>query len=1121
MRFRIDFRVCAGPNRARWPEVAPMHLPVGPDRRPGAEERARLDQFRLRRGLAPEDGPAYAAARLAALRRLAGHQDTGPAWRPLGPFAIPHGRTAGSGPGSRPRVAGRVVAVAVDPGDPGHLLAGGGGLWESRDGGRGWEPRADDQPTAAVGAVAFAPGDPSVAYAGTGQGEALAALGVGVLASGDGGATWRGPAGTELLGVGVHALLVDPGDAGRLLAATTAGLWASADGGLGWEPRLAGRCWAVSAGADGELLAGGEHGLHRSTDGGASWRPVPLASAPAGFDRVAVARGAGGRVTWVFAAGDGVGHLWRRDQSGAFEPIKPPADLHSRQAWHSWACAGDPGDPDVVWLGAGGLHRGARGADGRWAWVDLAARPAGDSLPPGQHAVVPDPADRRALYVANEGGLYRSPDGGRTWRSLNTGLAVAEVDRLADHAAWLLAGAGELGTLRYEGGEVWCPVGAGQPAVAAGDELVAPGVGGLAVSGDGGSTWAAVGLPGIRGSVTALAAAGPGRLLAGTDEGELARLERAGGAWVVAGTARPRPGRVAGVATDPGRPEVAWAAWSGPGGGGVWRSEDGGATWADRSGGLPEVPVGAVAPDPDRPGTVVVATDAGVWRSDDGGSGWRPLGRGLPNAPVLALALRRPERLLRAGLLGRGVWELPLEAGGEPAAARPALRSGRSPAARPRPGGPWWECPDLKLEVPPAPREGPVSPVEFEDDRWPDAAGLPELGGRVTPGRPARVHVQVHHRGDGPLPSVQVRVLAAPACLRPPDLPPGDWLLHGDPPPGSSWHPVGPLTPLGPLHPGRSAVATIDWQVPPDLPRDLCLLAVATAPDLGTPAPDLGTPLPGPAGTPTPDPAAIPNPDLGPDLGGTPIPDPSSTPNPDPSSTPNLGPAGTATPGIRGPNREGSPTPELRDPAVHSPWPGSGDPAVHSPWPGSGDPLAHSPEVGHRPPGGVAADPADLVAGDGRWGCKNLTVLEAGRGRVLRLELVGAAGRGPFGVAAEGWVAGLTGGLVLPRWLGGLARESGLVAGRVAEPWRPELVSLVREEPALAERLDLGAVFAVPAADQGGGLELWLEGIELDPERSDPFLLLLREPPASGRGCLLLLDADGGVLGGHTLQVAR
>jgi hypothetical protein len=980
-----------------------MHLPVGP--RSGAGDRARLDQFALRRGLEPEHRPAYAAARLAALGELARGDDPGPAWRPLGPFAIPHGRTAGSGPGSRPRVTGRVVAVAVDPGDPGHLLAGGGGVWESGDGGRGWRARTDDQPTAAIGALAFAPGDPAVAYAGTGQGEALAGLGIGLLRSEDGGATWRPLVAQALLGAGFFDLLVDPADPGRLLAATTAGLWASADGGVAWEPRLAGRSWAVSAGAGGELLAGGEHGLHRSEDGGVTWRPVPLASAPDGFDRVAIGRAAGGRVAYVFAHGEGVGHLWRREHPGGpFEPVKPPADLDSRRAWHSWACAADPGDPDVVWLGAFGLHRGARGPDGRWSWVDLAARPAGDSLPPGQHAIVFQPGDPRAVYVANEGGLFRSPDGGRSWRPLGTGLAVAEVDRLADHAAWLLAGAGELGTLRYEGGEVWCPVGAGDPAAVAGDELVAAGVGGLVVSADGGATWAAVGLPPARGAVTALAAAGPGRLVAGTTEGELLRLERAAGGWVVGGVARPRPGPVAGVATDPERPEVAWAAWADPRGGQVWRSPDGGATWTDRSGGLPHIPVAAVVPDPDRPGTVFAATDAGVWWSRDDGARWQPLGRGLPNTPALAVALRRPDRLLRAGLLGRGVWELPLESGpGQ--AATPALRSGRSPAALPRPGGAWWECPDIKLEVPPAPRDTPLEPVEFEDDRWPWSTGLDELGGRVMPDRPARVHVQVHHRGAGPLRDVRVRVLAVPACLRPPDLPAGTWMTDDlDSPPGSPWRAVGPSASVGDLDPGRSAVASFDWAVPWDMPRDVCLLALATA-------------------------------------GGA----------------------------------------EVTVPA---------------------------------------ADPADLVVADGQWGLKSLTVVGRDREPVLLLDLLGSAGRGPFALAAEGWVAELVAGLVLPRRLGELAGAAGLVAERVARPWRPELVALVRQDPRLAEWLDLTTAFTIPAGRRDSGLEIWLQGMQLAPDRSEPLLLLLRQPPPSGRGSLLLLDDDGGVLGGHTFRAA-
>jgi hypothetical protein len=1041
-----------------------MHLPVGPSRftgasprgspdpsrRAGAGDRARLDQFRLRRGLEPGDGPAYAAARLAALDQLGRHGDSGPAWRPLGPFAIPHGRTAGSGPGSRPRVAGRVVTVAVDPADPRHLLAGGGGVWESRDGGRTWTPRTDDQPTAAIGAVAFAPGDPAVAYAGTGQGEALAALGVGLLRSDDGGATWRALVASELLGAGFHDLLVDPTDPDRLLAATTAGLWASPDGGLTWEPRLTGRSWALSAG--GELLAGGEFGLHRSEDGGASWRRVPLAAAPGGFDRVAVAHGPDGRLAYVFAAGDGVGHLWRREHAGAdFDPVKPPADLDSRQAWHSWACAADPGDPEVVWLAAAGLHRGARGTDGRWSWVDLAARPSGDSLPAGQHAVMFEPGDPGALHVANEGGLFRSPDGGRSWRSLATGLAVAEVGRLADHAAWLLAGAGELGTLRYEGGEVWCPVGQGDLVVTAGDELIAPGAGGLAVSADGGSTWTTAPLPGVRGEVSALATAGPLRLLAGTTEGELVRLERAAAGWLVAGTARPRAGPVAGVATDPTRPGVAWAAWSthhrgrpehpedeaptpGDRGGRVWRSEDWGVTWADRGGGLPEVPVSAVVADPDRPGTVVAATDAGVWRSEDDGASWHPLGRGLPGAPALALALRRPERLLRVGLLGRGVWELPLEGSTAPAAAVPALRSSRSPAARPRPGGPWWECPDIKLEVPSRRREEPVAPVDFEDDRWPPTTGLPELGGRVEPGRPARVHVQVHHRGEGPLTGVRVRVLAVPACL-PPDLPAGDWILDGDPPPGSPWRPVGPAAWVGGLSPGRSAVVTFDWQVPTDLPSNVCLLAVATADGS---AAGLWT------------------------TGGIP-----------------------SAAGLRSP---------------------SGGLGTD----GAGSGMA-----------AAGVDPAELVTTDGRWGLKSLTVVGPGRERVVRLDLRGAVGAGGCVLSAEGWVAELTAGLVLPRWLGGLARGAGLVAERVGEPWRAELVRLVREDPGLAERVDLGAVFAIAAGRRRAGLEVWLEAMPLVPGRADPVLVLLRDPPPSGRGSLLLLDAAGGVLGGHTLQVAR
>jgi len=98
-------------------------------------------------------------------------------WRPLGPFSIPHGQTYGKGAGSRPPVAGRIVAVAVDPGNANHILigAGGGGVWETRDAGKTWEPRTDDQPSLSTGAIAFNPSNPLFVYAGTGEGDSVSA----------------------------------------------------------------------------------------------------------------------------------------------------------------------------------------------------------------------------------------------------------------------------------------------------------------------------------------------------------------------------------------------------------------------------------------------------------------------------------------------------------------------------------------------------------------------------------------------------------------------------------------------------------------------------------------------------------------------------------------------------------------------------------------------------------------------------------------------------------------------------------------------------------------------------------------------------------------------------------
>ena len=253
-----------------------MRLPVGPPIHRGGD-RARLDEFRLRRGLTPRTvRPTPPPAWPPSTQPEPGG---GPAWRPLGPFAIPHGRTAGFGPGSRPRVAGRVAAVAVDPPTRGTCWPAGAGLGEPR---RRPDLAAPDRRPADAGhrGAGLRPRGPGGGLRrhrpgrGPGRPRGRAA------ALGRRRRHWRPLVADELLGAGFHDLLVDPPTPAGCWPRPPPGCWASSDGEVGWEPQLAGRCWSVSAGAGGELLAGAELGCTGPRTVGATWRRLPLASAP-------------------------------------------------------------------------------------------------------------------------------------------------------------------------------------------------------------------------------------------------------------------------------------------------------------------------------------------------------------------------------------------------------------------------------------------------------------------------------------------------------------------------------------------------------------------------------------------------------------------------------------------------------------------------------------------------------------------------------------------------------------------------------------------------------------------------------------------------------------------------
>ena len=88
----------------------------------------------------------------------------------------------------------RVSTVAGVAGDPDVYYAGAasGGIFKTTDGGVHWKPIFDDQPVSSIGALAVAPSDPNVVWAGTGEPfiRSHISLGWGVFRSTDAGRTW-------------------------------------------------------------------------------------------------------------------------------------------------------------------------------------------------------------------------------------------------------------------------------------------------------------------------------------------------------------------------------------------------------------------------------------------------------------------------------------------------------------------------------------------------------------------------------------------------------------------------------------------------------------------------------------------------------------------------------------------------------------------------------------------------------------------------------------------------------------------------------------------------------------------------------------------------------------------
>ncbi|HEX7020741.1 MAG TPA: hypothetical protein VF159_12050 [Gemmatimonadaceae bacterium] len=267
---------------------------------------------------------------------------------------------------------GRVSDVQGIPGPSKTLFvaAAGGGIWKSTNSGVSWRPVFDHENIISMGMLAIAPSDTNVVWAGTGEPNSRNTIepGAGVYKSTDGGLHWTlmGLEKTQHIG----RIQIDPRNADVVYVAALGPAW----------------------------KAGGDRGLYKTTDGGKTWKLIKA------------------------GANDRTGFI----------------DVQL-----------DPSNPDIVYasswerlrtpysLKSGGVGSGLwKSTDGGTTWTEI----KGNGYPEGVKGrigiavarsnpnivyALTEAADSNATttYKPNRNppanGLYRSEDGGKTWKHMN------------------------------------------------------------------------------------------------------------------------------------------------------------------------------------------------------------------------------------------------------------------------------------------------------------------------------------------------------------------------------------------------------------------------------------------------------------------------------------------------------------------------------------------------------------------------------------------------------------------------------------------------------------------------------------------------------------------------------
>ena len=647
---------------------------------------------------------------------------------------------------------GRINCMAFHTTNPNIFWVGtpAGGLWKTINGGTTWTTNTDYFPVLGISDIAIDPTNPNTMYVATGDGDlgCLSSLtggsngdtkSIGVLKSIDGGSTWSytGLNWSVTSSKLIRRLIINPTNPNILIAAASDSLYKTTDAGATWtgvqkgyfmdaefKPNDASIVYAATFGANAQI--------YRSVNTGTTWSSVKTLPGVYRINLAVSANNSNFVDAVTVNAEEGLEGLWYSNNSGAsfsryLTGTTSNNMLHNSynasgsggQGTYDLAYAINPNNINDIWLGGVNTWNST---DGGFNWNIKTMWNGYNNIPEvhaDKHFFAFHPLVPGTFFECNDGGLYKTTNGGTSWTDLTNTMQISQIYRIGVNQNFtgnVICGLQDNGTkeissnswyeqtggdgmeciIDYTNGNIkyatyvqgliyktttgtnWSEIvgndstGVDEPGEWVTPYIMHPTINTTLLVGksqvyktiNGGTTWAQLGtITGAVGNIIALAYASSNtQVIYAATRTQIFKTSNGGNTWImlngVATTTVASPNTY--LTVSPTNPDIIYTTQGGYlSADKVWVANTltpATTTWQNVSGTLPNVPINCITYQKNTADAIYIGTDVGVFYKNNTMTDWVTYKTGLPNVVVTELEIAYNDNKIWAATFGRGLW---------------------------------------------------------------------------------------------------------------------------------------------------------------------------------------------------------------------------------------------------------------------------------------------------------------------------------------------------------------------------------------------------------------------------------------------------------------------------------